>query len=564
MSQQRRRLPPPATVPPAPERGVKAATHRLLLDTAMALIQTTGQVPSIAEVAERSKVSRATAYRYFPSRGALTSSVIETSLGPVRILSPDNLDGRERVRQLFTHTFPRFREFEPQLRAAAQLALEQSALERAGQLEEEPYRRGHRVRILEHAIEPLRLPLAVRQRLHRALSVIYGIEPIIILKDIWKLDDDEVQRIAFWMADSLIDAALRDAAAAAAAEENPPPPAPAQAAEPRHRPPATVITMRPKTAPWYDSQYNARASIPGAAAILQSWQERSAHTRAHTRCVLDLPYSARGTIDSSDSSDNSDNSERLDLFLPRQPVAGGAPVLVHIHGGYWRALHKEDQSFVAEPFAEAGALVVVPNYALCPQVSVAHIVLQMVQALAWTWRHARQYGGNPHHIVVSGHSAGGHLAAMMLACRWPEHAADLPAQLVHTAVAVSGLFDLEPLRHAPFLASDLGLTEAEARRLSPAAMPAPAAGRLLAFVGEQESSEFHRQAQLIGRAWGPAVVGPVLQVPGCHHMSVLDALANPGTALHQAVRQALGLGSGPASATPSAAQSAAQPAAQRT
>jgi AcrR family transcriptional regulator len=211
MSRKRRSLPEPAPAPPAPERGVKAATYRLLLDTAMALIRTYGQVPSVAEVAMHSKVSRATAYRYFPSRSALTTAVIETSLGPVRILSSDDPDGRERVRELFTQTFPRFRDFEPQLRAAAQLSLEQASLERAGLLEEEPYRRGHRVRILEHAIAPLPLTPAVRQRLHRALSVVYGIEPVIILKDIWGLGDREIQRIALWMADSLIDAALREA-----------------------------------------------------------------------------------------------------------------------------------------------------------------------------------------------------------------------------------------------------------------------------------------------------------------------------------------------------------------
>ena len=117
---------------------------------------------------------------------------------------------RERVHELFAETFPRFKEFEPQMRAAAQLTLEQWALERAGLLEEEPYRRGHRVRILAHAIEPLapELPPAVRDRLHRALSVVYGIEPYIVLKDIWGLADREVERIALWMADALIDAAL--------------------------------------------------------------------------------------------------------------------------------------------------------------------------------------------------------------------------------------------------------------------------------------------------------------------------------------------------------------------
>jgi len=201
--------------PAPPERGVRASTFQLLLDTAMALIRSEGRVPSVAAMAQQAKVSRATAYRYFANRSVLATAVIDSSLGPVRRLSDDGLAGRERLHQLFKKTFPRFKEFEAQLRAAAQLSLEHWAQERAGLLDEEPYRRGHRIRILEHAIAPLAadLPPAVRDRLHRALSVVYGIEPYVVLKDIWGLPDREVDRIALWMADALVDAALRDAAA---------------------------------------------------------------------------------------------------------------------------------------------------------------------------------------------------------------------------------------------------------------------------------------------------------------------------------------------------------------
>lgn len=193
---------------------MRASTFKLLLDTAMELIQKDGHIPSVAEVAVRSNVSRATAYRYFPSRSALITSVIDASLGPVRSLAPDDRGGRERVQELFKKTFPRFKEFEPQLRAAAQLALEQWALERAGLLEEEPYRRGHRIGILEHAIAPLKEDLtpAARERLHRALSVIYGIESYTILRDMWDLGDREMEKTVLWMADALIDAAVRDSA----------------------------------------------------------------------------------------------------------------------------------------------------------------------------------------------------------------------------------------------------------------------------------------------------------------------------------------------------------------
>lgn len=198
--------------PKPPERGVKAATFNLLLTTAMDIIRESGHIPSVAEAAARAKVSRATAYRYFASRSALVTAVVDSSLGPVRRLASDNPSGRERVRELFVQTFPRFKEFEAQMRAAAQLSLEQWGLERAGLLEEEPYRRGHRVRILEHAIEPLapQLKPAMRERLHQALSVVYGIEPYVILKDIWGLRDRDVERTALWMANALIDAALRE------------------------------------------------------------------------------------------------------------------------------------------------------------------------------------------------------------------------------------------------------------------------------------------------------------------------------------------------------------------
>lgn len=176
----------------------------------MDVIQQEGHIPSIAEVATRAKVSRATAYRYFPSRSALVTSVVDASLGPVRQLGDDQLDGRDRVHGVFKSTFPRFRRYEPQLRAAAQLALEQWALQRAGLLEEEPYRRGHRIRILEHALAPLAMPEAARDRLHRALSVLYGIESYAILKDMWGLGEKELERTVMWMVDALIDASVKE------------------------------------------------------------------------------------------------------------------------------------------------------------------------------------------------------------------------------------------------------------------------------------------------------------------------------------------------------------------
>jgi arylformamidase len=283
-----------------------------------------------------------------------------------------------------------------------------------------------------------------------------------------------------------------------------------------------------RTPAWFDAQYNNRARIPEHPRILREWPERSAAARESTPCLLDLAY-------------GDDPSERLDVFLPG---AHGAPVLVYLHGGYWRALDKRDHSFVAPPFVDAGAMVVLPNYALCPAVTIEHIALQVVQSLAWVWRHARDHGGDPARIVVAGHSAGGHLAALMLACDWHAVAPDLPGDLLKGALAVSGVFDLEPLRHAPFLAPDLRLDADSARRLSPAMLPAPR-GPLIAMVGGDESEEFLRQNRLIRAAWGPEVVTVCEDVPGRHHMDVLDALAEPTARLHRLALRLLGL-QGPA------------------
>jgi len=184
-------------------------TRQKLLSRAMALVGR-GRVPSIAEVALSAGVSRATAYRYFPSRSKLIAAVVAESLEPVQRFEPGDGDGRQRVRELFAQTFPQFKEFEPQMRAALQLSLEHESLERAGLLEEEAYRRGMRRDLLRRAAGPLRRRLGTKgfDRLVKALSLIYGIEPYVVLKDIWGASDREVEAIARWMVDALFDAAL--------------------------------------------------------------------------------------------------------------------------------------------------------------------------------------------------------------------------------------------------------------------------------------------------------------------------------------------------------------------
>jgi len=290
-------------------------------------------------------------------------------------------------------------------------------------------------------------------------------------------------------------------------------------------PPSTVAAPRDHPPEWFDAQYNNRARIPEHLQILAEWADRSAAARAALPARLDVDY-GRGP------------GERLDVFTTAAPRA---PVLVYVHGGYWRALDKGDASFIAPPFVAAGAMVVVTNYALCPAASIDEIVRQQRAALAWVWRNAAALGGDPDRIVVAGHSAGGHLAAMMLATDWPGVEPGLPADLVKGALSLSGVFELEPLRHAPFLAPDLRLDAAAAARLSPIAQRAPKRP-LFALVGGDESEEFLRQNALIAEAWGPAAVPVCEAVPGRHHMNVLRELAEPGARIHRLALQLLGLG----------------------
>ena len=275
---------------------------------------------------------------------------------------------------------------------------------------------------------------------------------------------------------------------------------------------------------WFDEQYNNRARIPEHPAILRHWLDASVRARARHPDMVEAAYGHAPR-------------ERLDIF---PATAAGSPVLVYLHGGYWRALDKRDQSFIAPPFVDAGALVMLPDYTLCPAVSIEHIVRQMVQALAWVYRHASTYGGDPERIVVAGHSAGGHLATMLLACDWNTVAPDLPADLVKAALSVSGLYELEPLRHAPFLAADLALTKESARCLSPTALPAPR-GSLVTIVGGEESEEFLSQAVLISKAWGPRTVIAAESVPKRNHMDVLYELSDPSSRTHAWGLRLLGL-----------------------
>jgi AcrR family transcriptional regulator len=194
-----------------PPEGSSARTYAKLLNAAMKLVGK-GFVPSISELAVHSEVSRATAYRCFPNRSRLISAVVNKSLGDVRKFDAFEHDGKERLHELFEATFSRFAEFEPQLRAALQLALEHEAKAKAGLLEEEQYLRGYRIAILDRAAKPLEAEIGKKnyKLLTQALAVIYGIESYVVLRDIVGINTAEIEKTTFWMMDALIEKALKD------------------------------------------------------------------------------------------------------------------------------------------------------------------------------------------------------------------------------------------------------------------------------------------------------------------------------------------------------------------
>jgi arylformamidase len=188
----------------------------------------------------------------------------------------------------------------------------------------------------------------------------------------------------------------------------------------------------------------------------------------------------------------------MDIFRARGPSRG---LLMFIHGGYWRALDKSDFSFLAPALAGAGITVAVPNYALCPDVQVRDIVMQLVQAGAWLYRNGANFGAPCGDLHVAGHSAGGHLAAMLLACQWPAYAPDLPKQVVKSALSVSGVYDLREIAKVPTVNCDVKLTERSALAVSPAFLPPATDAPLYTAVGGEENEGFHLQNRIIAQKW---------------------------------------------------------------
>jgi arylformamidase len=270
--------------------------------------------------------------------------------------------------------------------------------------------------------------------------------------------------------------------------------------------------------------YNNRELVPDHAQYLTRWADDSKRARERMTSHLDLRY---GDMP----------GETIDLFPARK---GDGSCLMFIHGGYWRSLDKRDFSYLAPALVDGGISLAVVNYDLCPKVRMGEIVQQMLRASSWLWLHAEEYGMDQDRLYVAGHSAGGHLTAMLMCAIWPVFDARLPKDLWKGGLAISGLYDLRPLVHVDWLNSDLQLDERSALVLSPIFMPPATRAPVITAVGGAESTEFLRQNGLLRERWRAAFAGDI-SMPGRHHFSVLDALADQQSALFQGVRRLMKL-----------------------
>ena len=250
-----------------------------------------------------------------------------------------------------------------------------------------------------------------------------------------------------------------------------------------------------------DLEYDMRIRCPHFAESFAKLEVDCARVVERFDCRLDVPF-GEGAL------------ERLDIW----PGSGGAPILLFIHGGYWRAFDKSMFRFMVERFVEAGACVVLNNYDLCPHVTMDTITEQNRRALAWIRSHASEIGGDPDRIHVTGHSAGGHLTAMLLATQWAHYG--LPDAPIRSACALSGLFDLEPLRLS-YLNADLRMDEETTRRNSPIHHLPDSAPELIVAVGGGETDEFRRQSRSFADAWlGRGLPGEYMEVLDLDHVNV--------------------------------------------
>ena len=257
----------------------------------------------------------------------------------------------------------------------------------------------------------------------------------------------------------------------------------------------------------YEVEYDNRARVPEHPEIFARWARDSAAYRAGAReAALATAYgpTARQIFD----------------FFPAKADGGKAPLAVFVHGGWWRMLDPGNFSHMAAGLNARGVAVAVAGYDLCPNVIIASIIEQIRAACLFLWRKHKQ------RLTVFGHSAGGHLAACMVATDWKALAPDAPADLVPAGYAISGVFDLDPLLQIS-INQDLRLDAKTARSASPLYWPVAAGRTFDAVVGGAESSEFLRQSKVIADAWRKGGAKTRYQaIAGMNHFTVIDALTD--------------------------------------
>lgn len=267
-----------------------------------------------------------------------------------------------------------------------------------------------------------------------------------------------------------------------------------------------------------DREYNARTTVPDITPFLERYAALSAEMRRALPCHLDVAYGPS-------------EAEAMDIF----PADPGAPVFVYIHGGYWRLLAKEDSAFMAGGFTAASTAVAALDYALAPAVTLDEIVRQVRAAIAWLWANGDEFGIDPHRIFVGGSSAGGHLVGMAVAGGWQERFG-VPENVVKGGVALSGLFDVAPLRHChvnDWLDLDAGADD----RLSPIRNLPESGPPLIVSWGGSETAEFKRQSRDYAAAWQAAGF-PVeaFEESARNHFDIVLDLADPESRLFARTR----------------------------
>jgi len=231
--------------------------------------------------------------------------------------------------------------------------------------------------------------------------------------------------------------------------------------------------------------YNLRLLRDDFQQLYESWATRSETFRANADAQLDCAY-------------DDGPRDKLDLFRCGEH---GAPLLVFIHGGYWQRGDKAVFSFIAAPFVERGVDVALISYQLCPVTDMSSLVAQVRKAIIWLWRNAAQSGISADRINVGGHSAGGHLTGMMLTTQWNQFDDKLPDNLVKTGIPMSGLYQLEPLRHTT-LSDALGMDASVAHENSPYFLKPATDAPILTTIGGAESAELHWQTDQFVEQWG--------------------------------------------------------------